>query len=99
MVVKLSLGVQDYLAHLAESSIETIQDLTAHYIRRYLVELHRRELSSQYQHDLARAIRAFLNYCERDELLEKSPFDKVHMPSLEKKIMVAFSTDEIQRLL
>ena len=78
---------------------EIIQDLTAHHIRRYLVELHRRNLSSQYQHDLARAIRAFLNYCVRDELLEKSPFDKVQMPRLEKKILEAFSTEEIHRLL
>src|SRR5687768_15321427 len=53
--------------------VSAIQDLTAHHIRRYLVHLNRRQLSSQYQHDLARAIRAFLNYCVRDELLETSP--------------------------
>ena len=79
--------------------LEAIQELTAHHIRRYLVELHRRELSSQYQHDIARAIRAFLNYCVRDELLEKSPFAKVQMPRLEKKILEAFTPDDIRRIL
>lgn len=79
--------------------LESVQDLTAHDIRRYLVHLQRRQLSSQYQHGLARAIRAFLNYCVRDELLEKSPFAKVQMPRLEKKILEAFSPEEIKLIL
>jgi site-specific recombinase XerC len=65
--------------------VHALHELTAHHIRHYLVHLSRRKLSSQYQHNLARSIRAFLNYCIRDELLEKSPFDKVQMPRLEKK--------------
>jgi integrase/recombinase XerD len=92
---KLSL----FIRWCEADGIETIQDLTAHHIRRYLVHLNRRELSSQYQHDIARAIRAFLNYCVRDELLEKSPFTKVQMPKLEKKILEAFSADEIRLIL
>jgi integrase/recombinase XerD len=92
---KLSLFIRWYEA----DGIETIQDLSAHHIRRYLVHLHRRKLSSQYQHDIARAIRAFLNYCVRDELLEKSPFTKVQMPRLEKKILEAFSADDIRLIL
>jgi integrase/recombinase XerD len=92
---KLSL----FIRWCEADGLETIQDLTAHHIRRYLVHLHRRELSSQYQHDIARAIRAFLNYCVRDELLEKSPFTKVQMPRLEKKILEAFSADEIRLIL
>ena len=92
---KLSL----FIRWCEAEGLETIQDLTAHHIRRYLVHLHRRQLSSQYQHDLARAIRAFLNYCVRDELLEKSPFAKVQMPRLEKKILEAFSPDEVRLIL
>ena len=93
--VKLSL----FIRWCEAEGLETIQDLTAHHIRRYLVHLHRRQLSSQYQHDLARAIRAFLNYCVRDELLEKSPFAKVQMPRLEKKILEAFSPEEVRLIL
>jgi integrase/recombinase XerD len=79
--------------------LESVQELTAHHIRRYLVHLQRRQLSSQYQHNLARAIRAFLNYCVRDEIIEKSPFDKVQMPRLEKKVLTALTPEEIHTVL
>ncbi|MFM7172652.1 MAG: hypothetical protein ACKO4U_06410 [Caldilinea sp.] len=39
-----------------QEGIKTLQQRTAHDLRRYLVSLSRRELSSQYQNNLARAI-------------------------------------------
>lgn len=92
---KLSL----FIRWCEAEGLETIQELTAHHIRRYLVHLQRRNLSSQYQHNLARAIRAFLNFCVRDELLAVSPFDKVQMPRIEKKLLTAFTADEIHAIL
>ena len=44
-----------------DHDIKQLQDLTAQELRRFLVHLNRRGLSAQYQHNLARAIRAFLN--------------------------------------
>lgn len=82
-----------------QRGIRTIEDITAHEIRRFLVDIHRRKLSSQYQNNLARAIRAFLNYCVRDEMLEKSPFVRVQMPKLEKKIISALSPADIKAVL
>ena len=93
--LKLSLFVR----WCGDQGITTLQQLTAHDLRRYLVSLSRRELSSQYQNNLARAIRAFLNYCVRDELLAVSPFNKVQMPRLEKKILAALSSGDIQAIL
>lgn len=82
-----------------EHQVDTLGVLTSTDIRRFLVHIQRRQLSSQYQHNLARAIRAFLNYCVRDELLDKSPFDKVQMPKLEKKIPQALTASEISAIL
>lgn len=82
-----------------ENAVEVISDLTAHKIRQYFVYLQRRSLSGQYQHNLARTIRAFLNYCVRDELLEVSPFKKVQMPRVEKKILEALDAADIRTLL
>lgn len=82
-----------------EQDIQAIEDITAHAIRRFLVDIHRRKLSSQYQNNLARAIRAFLNYCVRDELIEVSPFAKVQMPRLEKKIISALTLADIKQVL
>lgn len=88
-----------FLAWCDDEGVEQLDRLSAHDIRRFLVHIQRRGLSSQYQHNLARAIRAFLNFCVRDELLERSPFDRVQMPRLEKKILQAFSTQDIQQIL
>ena len=55
-----------------QREIDALEEITAHAIRRFLVDIQRRQLSGQYQHNLARAIRAFLNYCVRDELCASS---------------------------
>ncbi len=68
---RLKLGL--FVRWCDEQGVTTLQQLTAHDLRRHLVSLSRRELSSQYQNNLARAIRAFLNCCVRDELLAVSP--------------------------
>jgi integrase/recombinase XerD len=88
-----------FLAWCDDQPVEQIGQLTAHHIRQFLVHIQRRDLSSQYQHNLAQAIRAFLNFCVRDELLEQSPFDRVQMPRVEKKILQAFTIQDIQRIL
>ena len=74
-----------FIRWCAENDVDSLDELTAHDIRRFQVHIQRRRLSSQYQHNLARAIRAFLNYCVRDELLEKSPFDKIQMPKVRRR--------------
>jgi integrase/recombinase XerD len=88
-----------FVAWCDGEGLRELARLSAHDLRRFLVHIQRRQLSSQYQNNLARAIRAFLNYCVRDELLDKSPFDKVQMPRLEKKILQAFSAQDLQRIL
>ncbi len=88
-----------FLSWCDEEGVGQMENLTSHHIRRFLVSIQHQGLSSQYQHNLARAIRAFLNFCVRDELLETSPFDRVQMPRVEKKILHAFSVHDIQRIL
>ena len=82
-----------------EQQLHGLDDLTARELRQFLVSIQRRGLSSQYQHNLARAIRAFLNFCVRDELIDDSPFDRVQMPRVEKKILQAFTAEQIQTVL
>jgi len=88
-----------FLPWCKTNGIEVLQDLTHIHIRRYLVSLQERGLSSAYQHNNARALRAFLNYCVRDELIAKTPFAKVEMPKLAKKILPALTADEVQHIL
>lgn len=83
----------------ADHKVVALSDLQASHLRSYLVDMQDRALSSAYVHSHARAIKTFLNYCVRDEFLEKSPFAKVKMPILEKKILPALTDQEIGKLL
>lgn len=82
-----------------EQGVTALADLTPHHVRRYLVEARESGLSSQYQNNLARAIRAWLNYCVRDELLERSPMSNVKMPKIQRKILSAYTEDEVAAIL
>src|SRR4051794_356445 len=55
-----------------EQRISNLSAITAVHLRRYLVDTQRRGVSSAYIHSHARALRTFLNFCVRDELLSSS---------------------------
>ena len=65
---------------------EKLAGITQSDIKEYLTEFAAKGLSSSYQHNQARAIKAFCNYCVSDELIEESPFRGVKMPRLEKTV-------------
>jgi site-specific recombinase XerD len=83
----------------SENDVELLSDLSPHELRRYFIHLQHRELSSQYQNNIGRAIRAFLNYCVRGELMQTTPFAKVKLPRVEKKILDALTALEMQTIL
>lgn len=74
-----------------------ISQITANHIRMYQVELQRRDLAAGYQHGLMRSLRAFLNYCVRDDLLSVSPMAKVKMPRKVDQVLPAVSEEDIRR--
>ena len=88
-----------FLKFCDSQGVDRLTDLSHHHIRQYLVQLDDSGVSSAYHHSLARAIRAFLNYCVRDDLLDVSPFDKVQMPRLEKKVLESIAAGDIATLL
>ena len=76
-----------------------LDELTPALIRQYLAELQQRDLSSAYIHSHARAIKTLCRFCAREELIERSCFDRVKMPRLAKKVLPALTADEVQALL
>lgn len=94
---RVKLGV--FVRWSGENGVRNLNELTAHHIRQFLVSIQRRGLTSQYQHNLARTIRAFLNYCVHDELVKDSAFAKVQMPKLQRKIPTSLSTAQINAIL
>src|SRR5205085_2510187 len=69
------------------------------HIRAYLVSLQRRGLKDNSQHAAAGAIRAWLNFLVREELLIESPMRKVGMPRRGHHILPALARDDVKKLL
>lgn len=92
-----------FLRYCDEQQAKTLLELTPTLIRSFLAGLQQRqrqgEISSAYVHSFARAIRTFCYFLVREELLDVSPFAKVKMPILEKKVLPALTQAEVQAIL
>jgi site-specific recombinase XerD len=88
------------LTWLAGQEVTALADFTADHFRRYLVSLQDRNLAAASQHAAARALRAFLNFCEREDLLTgANPARKVKMPQLDKHTLPAVALADVRKLL
>jgi site-specific recombinase XerD len=92
-----------FLRYCDEQPAVELADLTPTLIRSFLAAWQQRqkqgEISSAYVHSFARAIRTFCNFLVREELLDVSPFAKVKMPRLEKKVLPALTSEEVKAIL
>lgn len=92
---------------LALQGVSLIEKVTAHHIRAHLVNKQivwvgtedEREASGHTLHAIARALRAFFNFCVTEEWLTVSPMKTVKMPRRPKRILEAYSNVEIKALL
>lgn len=84
---------------LADNDVTALAGITPTMIKRYLVSLQDRGLTDHSQHDYARAVKTFLNYCVRDELLTDSPFSRVKMPKVADDLPIVLTDSEIKQAL
>ena len=81
------------------NGISEVQKVSPTLIRAYLISLEERKLSDYSIHASARAMRAFFNFCVREEYLLVSPMHKVAMPRLDKRILPAFTEEDVHSIL
>lgn len=92
---------------LSAQQVAALEAITTHHIRSYLVERQtifrdtpqEREASGHTMHGIARAIRAYLNFCVLEQWLEVSPMQNVKMPRRPKRILEAYTVQEIKLLM
>lgn len=82
-----------------ELDIDTLQDVTSVHVRVAFAALADRGLSGQTQNNVARAIRAFFNFCVAEKLLLSSPLANVKLPKVEKKVIQSLTKPEIRAIL
>ena len=84
---------------IAELSTDTLQDITSIHARAALAALAERGLSAQYQNNVARAARAFFNFCVAEKLLDVSPMANMKMPKVERKVIQSLTRAEVRKIL
>ncbi len=60
-------------------------DLTSADLRKYLIYLQQRDISSRTRYNTAKAVKTFLNYCVTDRLIKSSPSTASNYPVLKKR--------------
>lgn len=84
---------------LTSQEIHHISEIAPTHIRLYYIYLQEKDLSSHTVHTCARAIRAFLNFCVKEELLDKSPMTKVALPQRDKLQPNYLTAAEVTKLI
>jgi site-specific recombinase XerD len=91
---------------LIGQGVSQIEAITAHHVRAHLVNKQtiyvgtedESEASGHTIHAIARALRAFFNFCVAETWLTVSPMATVKMPRKPKKILAAYAATEIKKL-
>jgi integrase/recombinase XerD len=68
-------------------------------VSEFLAGLRQRGLSSETVYDHFKDIRIWLNWCVKQEMLERNPLNKMRPPKREKKIKPVPTQEELQRLI
>jgi site-specific recombinase XerD len=93
-----------FITWTQQQGVEDLEAITAPLIRRYLdmrrtaISRTGRPLDSHTLHGHARAIRAFLRWAVKEDLLDERVPKRVEMPKREQKLMTVFSPEQIEAL-
>ena len=91
--------VSKLVTWLKQRGITELENVTADDLRRYLVHLRKSGIAPASQHSGARAMRAWLNWCEKQDKLTVNPMRKVTMPKRPQTRRPAVSLDDVRRIL
>lgn len=83
-----------------QNGVKILSDVTPSTIRLYIVHIQdEKQWASRTVNGVVKAIATLFNYCVRDGLLTESPMKKVIIPKVDKKILPAFTEDDVQKIL
>ena len=79
------------------NGVSLIGDVSAKHIRDYIITLRDRALSPWTMHGAARAIKAFLRFCQSEGMIADVP--PITMPKLPKELPQPYTAAEVERLI
>jgi len=77
----------------------TLDDINPTMVAEFLAGLRQRGLSAETVYDHFKDLRIWLNWCCRQEMLERNPLNRMRPPKREKKIKPVPTQEELQRLI
>ena len=84
---------------LEEHDVTEPTSITTDLLRAYLAYHKSRNIAPQTLHHYANCARIFCNFLMREEILTRSPMARVAMPRVPKKILPAFTVEEVRHLI
>ena len=84
---------------LREMKPQTLDDINPNMVAEFLTRLRQSGLSPESVYGHWKDLRIWLNWCVRQEMLDKNPLNKMRPPKREKKIKPVPTQEELQRLI
>lgn len=75
--------------------ITKLDSVTKHDLQSYIRQKQVKGLKAQSIHSMARQVKAFFNWCVKEEYLDKSPMDGVTLPKKPKVLLTGLTTKEV----
>ena len=88
-----------FLSYAEDSGLRAVEQVSATTIRSYFTNMQARGLSQASVQAASRAIRAFCNFLVADELLARSPMQRVRTPKADLRKPDAYTQDEMKRIV
>lgn len=85
--------------HLADQGVKSVEVLAPHDLRQFMLALRKKDYSAQYQHNIYRSVRTFLNFCVTEGIITESPLTKMRAPKMPIHEITAFTKEEIDAII
>jgi site-specific recombinase XerD len=91
--------LRDFIAFLEGQGVTTPEAIAPSHIRAYLVSLQRQGLKDTTTQNRARVANIFCHFLVEEGIIPESPMRKVKMPRVDRRVLPAFSPEDVKRLL
>lgn len=88
-----------FLRFVEEQGVSSPDGIMPHHVRAFFVSLQRRGLKDTSVIAYAYAVKAFLRFLYAEGIIPEDVMRKVKMPKVDKRILPAFSPDDVKKLL
>jgi integrase/recombinase XerD len=84
---------------MEKRGIKELESISLHDLKAYIRGKQKAGLQPQSIVTMSKTVKAFFNWCVKEEYLQESPMDKVEMPKVPKKVISGFTPKDVQGMI